>query len=63
MVEEKIMTLHLQGKQGVNINKAKYDQMAQTIIDVSKANEGITFKVLNTVVFAELNGKFDASTD
>ena len=61
MNEEKIMTLHPQGKQGVNINKAKYDQMAQTIIAIVKANEGITFKDLNTAVSAELDGKFDGS--
>ena len=27
MTEEKIMTLHPEGKQGVNISKAKYDQI------------------------------------
>lgn len=61
MGEEKIMTLHPQGKQGVNINKAKYDQMAQTIVDIVKANEGITFKALNTAVSAKLDGQFDGS--
>ena len=61
MSEEKIMTLHPEGKEGVNINKVKYDQMAQCIVAIVKANEGITFKALNTAVSAELDGKFDGS--
>ncbi len=33
MAEEKIMTLHPEGKKGVNISKAKYDIVKQAIID------------------------------
>ena len=40
------MTLHPEGKQGVNISKAKYDRMRAEILMVLKENEGLTFKEL-----------------
>ena len=61
MVHEKIFTLHPQGKQGVNIDKTKYETMKQAIVDVITADEGITFADLNTAVSAQLDGKFDGS--
>ena len=61
MSDEKILTLHPQGKQGVNIDKAKYDIMKQAIVEVIAANEGITFGELNTAVSTHLDGKFDGS--
>jgi len=61
MTEEKIMTLHPQGKQGVNIDKAKYETMKAAILSAIQANDGITFAELNTAVAAQLNGKFDGS--
>jgi len=61
MSEEKIMTLHPQGKQGVNIDKAKYDSMKKAIIGVVSAQEGITFADLNTAVAEQLEGNFEGS--
>ena len=46
MNDEKILTLHPQGKQGVNISKAKYDQMRFEILQTLKENKGLTFKEL-----------------
>lgn len=61
MADEKILTLHPQGKQGVHIDKSKYDTMKQAIVDAIAANEGITFADLNTAVSAQLDGNFDGS--
>lgn len=41
--EEKILTLHPQGKQGVNISKLKYDQVKEVVLNVIKEKDNITF--------------------
>ena len=46
MQEEKIMTLHPEGKQGVNISKAKYDEMRREILSVLSTTPELTFKEL-----------------
>lgn len=43
MPEEKIMTLHPQGKQGVNIAKAKYDQVRAVVLQVIGSEQPISF--------------------
>ncbi|MCE7990927.1 MAG: hypothetical protein HEP71_03065 [Roseivirga sp.] len=43
MPEETIMTLHPQGKQGVNISKAKYDQVREVILRVIESEQPISF--------------------
>jgi hypothetical protein len=60
-MEEKIMTLHPKGKKGVNISKAKYDLMRDTILEIVGANEGVTFKEMTQVVGEKLAGKFEGS--
>jgi hypothetical protein len=55
------MTLHPQGKTGVNIDKAKYDQMKEAIIAVLEKHGVVTFSELTTEVQAELAGQFDGS--
>ena len=37
------MTLHPQGKSGVNISKAKYDQVKQVVLEVIEHQQPITF--------------------
>lgn len=43
MPEEKIMTLHPQGKQGVNISKTKYDQVKEVLLKVIESEQPISF--------------------
>ena len=43
MPEEKIMTLHPQGKSGVNISKTKYDQVRKVVLEVIASEQPITF--------------------
>jgi hypothetical protein len=61
MTEEKILTLHPQGKQGTNISKSKYDQMKGEIINALKDEPDQTFSGLNDVVGKRLDGNFDGS--
>jgi len=59
-VEEKILTLHPQGKRGVNISKARYETMKKTILEVLR-KEGLTHHELTYAVERKLKGKFDGS--
>lgn len=43
MPEEKIMTLHPQGKKGVNIDKAKYEQVKTVVLEIIESQQPITF--------------------
>ena len=58
---EKILTLHPKGKKGVNISKAKYDQMVEFILTALKEKEVITFSDLGDLAVERLEGKFDGS--
>ncbi len=59
-MEEKILTLHPQGKRGVNISKARYETMKKTILEVFR-KEGLTHHELTYAVERKLKGKFDGS--
>ena len=59
-MEEKILTLHPQGKRGVNISKAKYETMKKTILEVLRQG-GLTHHELTHAVETKLKGKFDGS--
>lgn len=60
-MSERIMTLHPEGKQGVNIEKEKYDVVRQAIIAALQANQPQTFSGLEQAVSAQLAGNFDGS--
>ncbi|MGF1585546.1 MAG: hypothetical protein ACFCUM_09515 [Bacteroidales bacterium] len=57
--EEKIMTLHPQGKKGVNILKRRYDTMADYILKTVEKHPNITYDDLSQKANAELSGTFD----
>lgn len=56
---ERILTLHPQGKQGVNIVKEKYDQVANTLLDLVKEHGEISYQDLNDLAIDRLDGRFD----
>ena len=58
---EKILTLHPEGKSGVNISKQKYDTVRASILDAVHAHGETTFKDLTENVRRKLEGKFDGS--
>ncbi len=57
----RIRTLHPQGKQGVNIDAAKYGQVRAAILDEVHAAGELTFARLVERVAARLKGRFDGS--
>lgn len=59
-MDEKILTLHPQGKKGVRIDRAKYDTMKATILKVLRGKE-LTHHELTHAVEDALRGKFDGS--
>lgn len=59
MKEEKFLTLHPQGKKGVNISLAKYEQIKTFIISTIQKKKEITFEELTDLAMAKLTDKFD----
>ena len=57
--EEKILTLHPQGKKGVNILKRRYDQIKSYILETIQEYEEITFDQLSDLGVTDLKDNFD----
>jgi hypothetical protein len=57
--EEKILTLNINGKKGVNILKSRYDMMKDCIISILSNSESFTMGDLGEQVHNELDEKFD----
>lgn len=57
--EEKILTLHPEGKKGVNILKRRYDLIAEFIISTLRKKSEITFQNLTDLAEQKLANKFD----
>lgn len=60
-MEAKILTLHPQGKSGVNISKASYEVVRAAIIAALEQEKELTFGDLGLAVKRQLEGKFDGS--
>lgn len=61
MSESKIMTLHPEGKAGVNIDRGKYDQMVEAIRLVLQQEGPMSFMELVASVKVLLEGRFEGS--
>ncbi len=59
MNEDKILTLHPQGKKGVNILKRKYDFIKDFIIKTIDKRTEIRFEELSDLAQEELTDSFD----
>jgi len=59
MNEEKIMTLHPGGKQGVNILKRRYDVIKDFILKTLKSKKEISFEELRDRAVKSLTKTFD----
>ncbi|GMQ78075.1 MAG: hypothetical protein BMS9Abin02_0572 [Anaerolineae bacterium] len=60
-MEDRILTLHPEGKQGVNISKQKYNTMRQAILDCLSQYKELTYSQLADAVEEKLDGRFDGS--
>ena len=55
------LTLHPEGKKGVNIDKAKYEQIKDKIIDILAHENELTFTRLGNEVDKQLSKQFEGS--
>lgn len=60
-MDEKILTLHPQGKRGFAISKPKYDTMKNSVIETFTDFNELTFTELTNETHQKLAGKFDGS--
>jgi hypothetical protein len=61
-VDEKILTQHPEpAKQGVRINKVKYDVIRETILDILQVRDEMTFTEMAQAVSQRLEGRFEGS--
>ena len=60
-MSRRILTLHLEGQTGVNIDEVKYDQMKQVILDILTGVETVTFKDLTAHAKTRLKDIFNGS--
>ncbi len=56
-----ILTLHPEGKKGVNIDLGKYNLIKETIINIVHSNGEISYQEMNKVAIEELMHKFSGS--
>ena len=59
-MQEKIKTLHPHGKNGVNMSRAKYDQL-KTAVEKALQKGPLTFSQLLDKVQSDLSGHFEGS--
>ncbi|MCB0463884.1 MAG: hypothetical protein R2816_03255 [Flavobacteriaceae bacterium] len=57
--DNKIMTLHPQGKKGVNILRRRYDIIKDFIIKIIKEHKEISYEDLNDLAVEKLTESFD----
>ncbi len=60
-MKDRIMTLHPEGKQGVNISRQKHDVMRQAILDALSVHGEMTFTDLTEEVRHNLGSTFEGS--
>ena len=60
---DKVMTLHPEGKAGVNVDKRKYDSMRRAILKVvGRGRDGVPFGDLRTLVEPHLGDVFEGAS-
>lgn len=57
--DDKIMTLHPQGKKGVNILKRRYNVIKDFILDTIKEHKRISYEKLSDMAIDQLSSTFD----
>lgn len=63
MPEDRIMTLHPQGKQGVNILMRRYDTIRIFIMDTIRKHGEITYSELSDRAVDKLTSSFDGKVE
>ena len=58
-MEDRILTLHPQGKAGVNILRRRYEFIRSHILETLQARQPMTFQEMGEEAVALLSGSFD----
>ena len=61
MLDNKILTLHPQGKKGVNIDRDKYETLKEFILQTVESRGQISYQELNELGEDTLSGQFTGS--
>ncbi len=57
----RILTLHPEGKKGVNIDLGKYNLIKENIIEIIHSKGEISYNEMNKMIIQELQHKFSGS--
>ena len=57
--DDKILTLHPQGKKGVNILRRRYEVIKTFMLETLEQHENITYEALNDLAVEKLSATFD----
>lgn len=60
-MEDRTLTLHPQGKRGVNISRDKYETMRDAIAEALRGSDGMTYTELVAEVGRRVGASFDGS--
>ena len=60
-MEEKILTQHPEGKQGVNISRSKYEMVRLAILEAIRSQGVISYEGLVSLVEFSLRNRFEGS--
>ncbi|MDE2860518.1 MAG: hypothetical protein OYI31_08260 [Chloroflexota bacterium] len=60
-MEDKTLTVHPQGKRGVNISTQKYETMRSAISEALRGSEGLTYTALVSEVGRRVGASFEGS--
>jgi len=60
-MKDMIRTLHPEKKQGVNINREKYEIIRKAILSILRTQKEMTFMALSRAVEKDVRGKFEGS--
>lgn len=60
-MKDVIRTLHPEKKQGVNINREKYEMIRKAILSILRTQKEMTFMALSRAVEKDVRGKFEGS--
>ncbi len=60
-MENRILTLHPEGKQGVNIQRAKYNMIRDAILKAIRSQGEVTLDGLTSLVAYALRDRFEGS--
>ena len=59
--DEKILTLHPEGKKGVNISRKKYDAMKEVVLHILEERREVAWREMIPLVKTEIGPDFEGS--